>query len=96
MMGVFNNRIPEFDSKTGTYRWEHNREALGASVSVTHTGGEESIELEFVGDKLEIPVVQAKWLAEVLLQLTDHYREDYKGGGHDEYNRPGVDARDRR
>ena len=91
-----NNRIPEVDEGTDTYHWEHNRAILGASVSVTHTKGAESVTIEFLGDELDVPALQVQWLAEVLLQITDFYRVTYLAGGGDDYNRPDLDPKDRR
>lgn len=71
-----NTRIPVVSEGASTYLWR-NQPMYGAGVGVTvkHTKDTPYFTVEFLGDELRVPVTQARWLAEVLLSVTDRYRE---------------------
>ncbi len=92
-----NNRIPTVDEGTATYTWEYLRTGEhGVGATVEHTHGESYFTVEFLGDEVRIPRQQARWLAEVLLQLSDQYRELIVSAVLDDYNRSDLPIGDRR
>ena len=91
-MGTFNDeagsRIPEVDLGDTKFTWRYYPEGTrAANLTVTHVRGG-AVEIAFGGDDIDVPLRQVRWLAEVLLQLTDRYREVYAGAGGDDYTRP--------
>lgn len=86
-----NNRFPRIDGDS--YHWDDD---LPHGIEVTHDNGGDEVSIEFRGRRIEIPRDKVQWLAEVLLQVSDLYRQTWTEEGRDDYNRPGLDARDRR
>ena len=91
-----NNRIPEYDEGARRFVWRHNRPGLGEAVVVSHEKNDESVQIDFLEQVIDLPRAQVRWLAEVLLQITDFYREAYISDARDDYNRPDVSPGDRR
>ena len=91
-----NNRVPTVKPRTKEFHWEHNSRGSDESVGVTHIKDGAAVTIDFDGDKVSIPVRQVQWLAEVLLQVSDFYRQTYDVEGRDDYNRPDLDLGDRR
>lgn len=86
-MGIYfdNNRFPAVDAGTGTYTWTHNRPGRDEPVVVEHIKEDSAVTIGYDGEEIDIPLRQVRWLAEVLLQVTDFYREEYVSDARDDY-----------
>jgi len=92
-MGVENrnNRFPRVDGDS--YRWDDGQPH---GIEVDHDKSTGAVAIEYRGRRIEVPRERVQWLAEVLLQVSDLYRQTWTEEGHDDYNRPDLSPRDRR
>lgn len=101
-MGIYldNNRFPDVDTDTDTYTWVHNGPGKGGTpltepVVVEHIKNDDVVEIQYNDETVDVPLRQVRWLAEVLLQITDFYREEYISSAHDDYLRDGKPGENR-
>lgn len=71
-----NNRIAFSRQGPESFVWR-NQPIGGPGVGpvVEHTIGDPVVSVRFLDQTVKVPLVQARWLAEILLAVTDHYRE---------------------
>jgi hypothetical protein len=88
-VGIYfdNSRFPSVDESTGTYTWTRNRPGRGEPVVVEHIKEDDTVTIGYGGEDIGIPLRQVRWLAEVLLQVTDFYREEFVSDARDDYTR---------
>jgi hypothetical protein len=86
-----NPRVPDVTNRGATYTWRNRPDA-----AVTYTRDSGFVTIASVDEKVKVPVHQVRWLAEVLLQVSDFNRETYVSDAHDDYTSPNLLDRDRR
>lgn len=71
-----NNREPFVVRGAETMTWRNQPyQGPGVGPVVDHTIGTHTVGIRFLDDEVRVPLLQARWLAEALLAVTDHYRE---------------------
>ena len=94
--GDRDSHIPSVSFDDATFVWRRYPEPA-PSTEVAHAKGSDTVSISFLGGDVDVPRTQARWLAEVLLQITDFYRVKYGDGSDlDDYNRSDVAVADRR
>lgn len=74
--GFVNNRLSYVRHGAETFTWRNQPiEGPGVGPVVEHTVGTPVVSIRFLDEETRIPLLQARWLAEALLGVTDHYRE---------------------